>query len=564
MNLANPALALKPKSRVVLGKATVWGVFLAVLFAAALLRLVFYTGFFGSDEVIYTQSAFKLLDGDWSVSRYVGANRYGMNLPVAGFAYLFGRSEFVANLYPFILSLGEVALVFYLGLRMFGLRAAVLSALVLAFLPLHAYYAGRLNPDAPLAFMITASFLFFWLGENRGRVAYFIFAGVAAGFVFWIKPPASIYLGVFLLYPLLFWRWNWRWAWMLASFLVLVISNHVFFYYLTGEFFFLYDATQERLASQPREILVLQDPFRYSSYYYFVYLFFKIYHTWLLGFLAIAAILIYFFRRRRVNEGAGSHLRYLVWWGAGSIAIFSLFPASLDPFVLIPKQTNYMLMFVAPLTVLAGYTLAKFRGMTALVTIVAVLVPSFLLVAMQQNKTHMFTANSKAFISYVARAPEARFYGGTNAIMAAKFQNLLHRSDAVPEVHSLTVLLDPSHPDFHGKPFSVPRFALIDMETISWGQTTGIEQFSDVPSCWLKDTVIEPEGFGMGWRMLRGLRGVVAGFPDPVGSRGAVELDRVTVPRRAVMYRIPEAGCALDEENLLSSRCLSEQCHENA
>lgn len=152
-----------------------------LLTIALAIRLAFYTGFFGSDEVTYVANAYRLLDGDWQVSSYVGSNRYGMNLPLAAMAFLFGRHEMIANAYPLLCSLGEVALVFHFGRQLLGLRAAVLAALLLALLPLHAHYAGRPMADAPLALMITASFLFFWHGERNGDGRSFVIAGLAAG-----------------------------------------------------------------------------------------------------------------------------------------------------------------------------------------------------------------------------------------------------------------------------------------------------------------------------------------------------------------------------------------------
>ena len=80
----------------------------------------------GSDDVIYVQSAFRILDGDWTVERYVGANRLGVNLPMAFFGWLLGRGEVAAAAYGFLTSLAEVALMVYAAHRMFGGRVALL------------------------------------------------------------------------------------------------------------------------------------------------------------------------------------------------------------------------------------------------------------------------------------------------------------------------------------------------------------------------------------------------------------------------------------------------------
>ncbi|MBN8456165.1 glycosyltransferase family 39 protein [Accumulibacter sp.] len=329
---------------------------LAGLLAIALaVRLAFYTGFFGSDEVTYVANAYRLLDGDWQVSSYVGSNRYGMNLPLAAMAFLFGRHEMVANAYPLLCSLGEVALVFHFGRQLLGLRAAVLGALLLALLPLHAHYAGRLMADAPLALMITASFLFFWHGERNGDRCSFVIAGLAAGCSFWIKPHAIIYLAVFAAYPLLARRWDRRWLLMAGACGLMIAANCLLFRFLSGDVFFLVEAMRSRHTGVDRAAAAAADPFHVSAGYYLVYLLARVYHTWIVFHLALAALFLWWLRRRRGATADDDAMRFLLWWAAGLLLVFSLFVASWNPFVLIPKQTNYMLMFVAPLALLAGH-----------------------------------------------------------------------------------------------------------------------------------------------------------------------------------------------------------------
>ena len=53
-------------------------VFAAVMLVAIFCRWLGYTGYFGSDEVTYTDSAFRMVNGDWRLDGYVGANRLGV------------------------------------------------------------------------------------------------------------------------------------------------------------------------------------------------------------------------------------------------------------------------------------------------------------------------------------------------------------------------------------------------------------------------------------------------------------------------------------------------------
>ncbi|MDQ6771097.1 MAG: hypothetical protein M3Z54_14040, partial [Gemmatimonadota bacterium] len=56
-----------------------WTLLALMVAMACVVRLVFYTGAMGSDDVIYTEAAVAILHGDWAASNYVGALRYGIN-----------------------------------------------------------------------------------------------------------------------------------------------------------------------------------------------------------------------------------------------------------------------------------------------------------------------------------------------------------------------------------------------------------------------------------------------------------------------------------------------------
>ena len=336
------------------------------MFALAI-RVVAYSGFFGSDEVTYTGSAFQLLHGDWSVSNYVGANRYGINLPVAALAFVFGQNEFSAALYSVLCSLAEIVLVMYFGSQLLGARVGLLAGLLLATLPGHVHFAGRLMADAPLALAVTASFLFFILGELRGSWRCWLVSGIAAGASFWIKPAAVIYLGVFLVYPLFFWRFDWRWVWVVAGFAMMVLANILLFWVLTGKFWFMFENMRgnvNAIQTGADSAITLAAPRANEPlYYYLVYLFFKVYHTWLLGPLAVMAAAVWWRTRRDVDASSDrAALRFIFFWATGVLLILSLFFVSLKPLVLVLKQTNYMLMFMAPLCLLAGFTVSRLQG----------------------------------------------------------------------------------------------------------------------------------------------------------------------------------------------------------
>lgn len=507
-----------------------WLAWAALVGLAALLRLASYSGFFGSDEVTYTASAFKLLDGDWTVERYVGANRYGVNLPVAAIAWLFGRNEWAAAAYSMSASVAEVAILSWFGMRVFGFRAGLLAGLLLACLPNHVHSAGRLLADAPLGLTMTASFALFWYGFKRGsRVAYLL-GGLFAGFSFWIKPATIIYLAVLGLVPLLLRRWHKDWLWFIGGCSAMLLANNLLFLALTGEFWYLFDAIRERQASGYLEAgsdagLIVDSPVFYLNY-----LFVDVYHTWGLGYLALAGIVIVWRRRRDAGPRIGSDDGFVLIWALGLLGLFSLFVVRLDPLLFIPKQTNYMLMFMAPLCLLGGFGLAALRGRALVTALALVLVPSFALAQLHQASIAAFTANSKAAVEWARVRPTVEVFGGSNAYRAGRFDALVRRDTAPATVRDLATL--PSAPV---PPPGWRRVAIVDLETARWAVSDTIRRLDDVPGCWRRIGTLAPVGLGWVARALDALATIVGPLP--------ARLQSLVEPAPAVIYEVPLSPC---------------------
>lgn len=532
-----------------------WAV-LGIVAVALLLRMVFYTGYFGSDEVTYVESGFKLLSGDWQVSDYVGANRYGVNLPIAAFGALLGRHEWSAAAFSMLCSLAEIALVAGMGRRLVGDRAALLAALILACLPTHVHLAGRIMADAPLSLAITASFLFFFDGELRaqgserdrrngreGRRSYFI-AGCAAGLTFWIKPAAMIYLAVFLLYPLFLRRFDLRWGWMVLGFAVVVAANNLLFLILTGDALYLFKAMKSRQASGYLEAEAVLGAIKDSPLYYPGYLLFKVHHTWLLGHLALLGLVLWLRTRLKSNGGArAAGLTYVVFWSIGLLAMLSLLVISWSPLMFVPKQTNYMLMFTTPLALLAGHVVAHLQGARLAAALALVLVPSVLLAALHQSVVHVFTANSKAAVSFAAANPQAAVFANTNPHRAAMFHNLVRPEDPPVQIGSMAELKSLGSAANAGTAARQERFVILDQTTLAWASSEPIRRLEDAPACWAAHSTLQPIVHGLGWRLQIGLLKLADGLPAGLGAEAVARWRKQASPQRAVVYRVPAADC---------------------
>ena len=508
---------------------------LAILAIAAVLRIVLYAGFFGSDEVTYVESAYKLLQGDWSVEEYVGANRYGVNLPIAAFGALFGVSEWSAAAYGFLSSVAEVVLVTWFGMRMFGTRAGAIAGIVMACLPMHLHFAGRLLADPPLCLAITASFLLFYQGERSGsKLAYFA-AGCAAGLSFWVKPVVAFYLLVFVAYPFLFRRWTWRWAWMAAGFALLVLANCALFLALTGDAWYLFRVMAARRASGYLAEGTAAGAIADTPHFYLVYLFGKIYHTGLLAYLAVAGILVGVAARRHGGEAKRYAFAFTLWWALGLLAVLSVLVVSIHPLMYVPKQTNYMLIFVAPLCLLAGVALAALPGKFGGLAVSATVAFAVGLAVLLQASLQAFTSNSKAAVQFARDHPTAEVYGSTNAYRAASFESLVRPSAPEGRIRSMQDLFPRGAGPSQAENAAVDRFAIVDLETVGWSAKEPVRRLQDVPSCWMKVGTLEPAGLGVGSRTVRWLSDTLGGLP--------AALQRVGTPAPAVVYRVPAGRC---------------------
>lgn len=506
---------------------------IALLGLGVVLRLAFYSGFYGSDEVTYLIAAVRALNGDFAPSTYIGSIRYGFQLPMAGFMHLFGQSEATANAWTLVCSLAEIAVVVIIGKQLVGVRAAMLAGLLLATLPLHVHYAGRMMADPPLAFFMTASFLLFWLGQHRGHAVWFFLAGLAAGCVFWIKETTVVYLLLFLIFPLWFRCWNWRWAWMVFAFALVFGANLLFFWHISGDPLYVFRIVRASAlnyaAADPKFAMAFDSPI-----YYLRYLLEKPYHTWLLGYLAFAGLLRWG-RAHSERSRDALALHFVAWWALGMLFVFSLLPVGLHPLKLIMKQVNYMLMFAAPLALLGGVVLARAGNRVLAIVLPVALIPAIVLSAMERNVVSVFTANSKAALAVAKDNPQLRVYGSIGAERAAAFDALVHPNERGGDVADMR-----DWRDDRGR--GMTAYAVLDTETTDWGLSRAWRR-EDIPECWTPAGTIAPKlDLALPW-VFSLIREAGAILPGAIGQTVIGQVDSMTKPRPAYLFIISRDAC---------------------
>ena len=225
-----------------------WIGLMAILAVGLVLRLVFFTGIVGSDDLTYCFDAYALFSGTYREYLLLhptpGHLRTGLLIPVALFFSLFGVSELSSVLYPLLCSLGNIVLIFYLGRMLFDQRVGFLAASLYAVFPLEVVFATQLLPDLPMSFFMGLCILFFLKGERSsagpGTWANYALAGVFLGAGYLVKvtavPLLVLFLVVYLVvYALLRLRFRVEYLLVPAGLLLVLLCEMTFFYWQSGD-----------------------------------------------------------------------------------------------------------------------------------------------------------------------------------------------------------------------------------------------------------------------------------------------------------------------------------------
>lgn len=191
-----------------------WIRFSLLLLLALLLRLFFFTGTVGGDDIVYSRVASRYLDGTCHFFN-VHETRVGFLFPIV-FSYgLFGVGEVPLVLYNLTCGLGLIVVAFLLGRRLFEENAGFAAMALVAFHPTLIYYSTECHTDLCVAFWQgLAVWTFLKASEENRSVGWMMLAGLLVGMAYLHKITALFILPLFAFH---WWRARRSWKFYLPA-----------------------------------------------------------------------------------------------------------------------------------------------------------------------------------------------------------------------------------------------------------------------------------------------------------------------------------------------------------
>jgi Dolichyl-phosphate-mannose-protein mannosyltransferase len=513
-----------------------------ILALAAFARAIFFAGFFGSDDIGYATRGAEIASGIWRPSQAVGELRYGINIPISVFVRVLGTGDIAFSAWSLVCSLAEIGLVFVVAREVWGVKAAVLSGVVMALAPIHIILGSSPLADAPLAFLFSLALTSFFFAERSGKRWLYVITGVAAGLSWWVKPHAAApFVMVFAVYALVWRAWRREWLLVILAGACVVGLELAMFWAKFGDPLYAIKAMRSGLSAN--YIDTKAEPLWGSTslFFYFRQMFLDGRDMWIAPYLAVAGLLLLArtrLRDHKIDFGSG----YVSFWALSLLGIFSFFIYSVNPLRFIPKQDNYALMFFAPIALLAGFALSRMSGTLLAVTICVFAVGAMSLSALEAYAVSLHYSALKKTVSFAEEHPDARVFASHQAIGVAKLANLAAGRNGAPEnLVPIGVISAPQ--DERPPPMSPSRYAIADPSTPELVKPEQAGQIGKVlAQCWQQVGTLSPEADGVGRHVVRFLSWLRPQLPTSV-DRYLSFTNNMIVPRAATIFRFNPDSC---------------------
>lgn len=369
---------------------------LAVLFLALLVRLLFFCGYAGTDDVYYTFAAHRVSVDDLNAFDSHFAVRSAVVLPVAAVYRLLAVSPTTTALWPLLASLGEVVIAFALGRRLFGERVGLLAGLLLAFFPLDVIFATELFPCVPIGFFAGLGLWFFVRDpQEQGRASLFL-AGVSLALATLAGDTAWLCLLPVAYYFVVYARRRTRYLFLGFGFVAVIAVEALLYAYLAGD-----PLQRWRLLSRAVATMGTDAMSSGLGLAYMVNPFLRLMSEQELGLFPYFLLPALVFHVRRTPSDRS---RFLVFWVVSIFLYTSYGTASPFRFAPMARLPRYLSSVTIPAMILLAAFLASLRPLVRNLALAALCLSSIACVWIDNGRAVMAPVRDvRAFLSTQAR-----------------------------------------------------------------------------------------------------------------------------------------------------------------
>lgn len=333
-------------------RARAWLALGALLVVAVVLRLVFFTGFVGSDDSDYLDAAVKLAErGQWR-GQDLASSRIGFVGAIAATMRIFGSGEVATVSLPLAASLATHVLVYALGALYFGRGIALLAVALLAPYPLNVVFSTILVPETLLSCLMAGGLLAYEVGARSAgsrRSLLALAAGVLLGLAYLVKEPGALLLAALML--------SWLadaiarrrlqpiWLAVVVGFVAVLTAEMLVGYLASGSAF-----ARLHISADSTVLSAAISESEREARPWGVYprsMFFSIYAVGFFFYLVIAALVWSSVRGLRLP-------RLLLLWLAVLLGFLAFGSVSLTSYAPLPKQPRYLEAVTVPAVLLCA------------------------------------------------------------------------------------------------------------------------------------------------------------------------------------------------------------------
>ena len=212
--------------------------------------------------------------------------------------------------------------------------------------------------------------------------------------------------------------------------------------------------------------------------------------------------------------------------------MLSVFPVSLSPLKFAMKQSNYISLFLAPLSILSGMAISTLPRKLGNSMLAACIFFGILLGLLQQADYRAFTANSKSVTKFAIDHPEAVIIGSiNNSHLGGFWGDVHHPGIEMAKIYDFRAL-EKDDAEIKKQLLQASEiFVVLDSQTKEWGlkKTTS----DQVSSCWNYLETLKPADLGLGNSMARW---ILFAIKNQLPTENL--LSRLASPKPAKVYRV--------------------------